>query len=600
MTERQPPSNRPRSSEQASEDLHGVNFGPQSLRPEPARILKTLIRLVNDTTPSTRAIASAEIERFVHSPSTDLHAEVFPAIPTLTQAIQASSTFPILSELLYVAGEVSKAASGPWSTCLSGAFQKQRRTSLERLAGAIVGKLYEPHAELPPVIIDRALVALSRFGSISAPIAYPLLEAAIRVYPKDATVARACDSLRSCAALHQEEKGAGQSKVMASAWFRLRGLVGKTRDEQIRADSVATLAGALFDPPALPPPIDPGGAALMVHHEGRLRQAISALGHLGARMSDDTPYIDSLHTAIALTGCLNSPLHDLDAVRALRSLGRAAAPAIPALLTVGASPRFAEETRGTALELLGHLFSRLPREQFGMNGSLGERFLQLAGDILHGKNPLLAQRTLQGIIPLGSRGRELIPAVERALRQALETTPIPDDPADAALEPITFVAIEALAALDPSANAAADAIERVFASRRTPDDIRHQLILAVGELAEQEEIGLSVADAVLARMIATPTLPGYLIDELYATTERIEETFRIHPAELPLTTTALLCAPNLSLRSKEIKLRKIGEVSNTLAPKVTEMLVKSYPEIAPHARLDDIALETLRRLARSS
>jgi hypothetical protein len=565
-------------------------------------VFNALIRLVNDPKASTRSVAVTEIQRLVQPGPLvpELQAAVVRQIPTLSRAISFNHEVGVLADLCRIAGEIGGIASVEITPRHSAPSEKQRGAVLQELTGAIVGKLYGPWAEPPRELAAPALIALARFAPISAPLAYPLVESYLKKNSGDPRVSHAAEILR-CAASAQppaEVSSSGPGSAIIK-WLGLRGIIGKASWGPGESEAVTVLMAAFHSPPPFPAPSDPAAAARITSHEERVHREILTLERFGVRTKGTMPFSDSLHGSISLASCLGSPMHSTAALQALRAFGPAAAPAIPAILEAARARGLSDASRGEALEVLGALLSHSPALDFSDSASLGGHFFDLARDALHRSSPFLIQKTLQGLISLGSRAQPLASAVEYALRESLVSVPSPGEQEDAALEPLSLVAIETLAAIDPSGETVAQTFSRIFTSHRTPDDIRLQLILAVEDLTEREELALPIADAVMAQITASRDLAGYLVEECYAMYQRIGKDFRLNPAELPQATSAFLRAPRLDLDSKEEMLRQIASSAAHHPYAVKQILMSTYKDISPFQRLDDLALETLRRLDRS-
>lgn len=574
----------------------------EARRFENATVVEALVRLVNDTKIATRTIAVTELERLLPraAESAELRASIVRQIPRLTAAIRVANDIGVLTDLFRIAGEFGHIGERESCACGIGSPSKQERTTeLIGLTSAIVAKLYEPNRSLPDITAESGVIALTRFLEISAPVARPLLHAFERIHPSNTRIAYSCEQIRRC---HDERVVAEVPSVRGlsslAALFGFRGLSGRSRWTEVESAAVATLIEASNAPPDLPLPIDPISSALRAECEQRLRGAIVVLGRFAVRNRRQLDLGDSVQIAIALSTCLSSPIMDSSAITALSVLGAGATPALPALIEVAGSRRYSHSTRGEAFGAIGQILAHSPDIDCSDARGLGGRFLETAARALRGSNPLLVQKILQALTLIGPRAFSLAPSIERALLSELDATPSLGENVDAVLQPVALIAIEALAAIDPSGHTAATTFTRIFEARRTPDDIRHQLIVTFGELAEREEVPLAISDTISAGIIESRYLAGYLVEEALAMVERIEATLDLHPAEMPLATTALLRSQNLDIPTKEARLLSLVTDSERFPESIRRILIAAYPEISPVARLDDIALETLRRLRR--
>lgn len=568
-------------------------------RVESASVIEALVRLANDTKAGTRTVAVTELERLLPraAESPELHTAIVRQIPHVATSIRVATDLGVLTDLFRLAGEIGYHGEREIRSCTGGVSSKDRAAALQDLASAILAKLYEPNRTLPEIVAESGIVALWRFRDTTAGMVRPLLHAFELAHPSNHRVAFGCNEIRRLdderAALEPPPSRGFPAIV---ALFGLKGLMGRARWGEAESAAVETLVGTFNNPPDLPPPYDPASSALLAAHEQRIREAIRVLGRFGSRNKADLEPADSVRAAVALTTCLSSPLHDSKAIAALSLLGAGAAPALPALIEVGSSRRFSNTTRGEALEAIGRIIAAAPEIDCSDARGVGGRFLEITSRVLDGSNPLLIQKSLQALAAIGPRGAALASSIEYVLCHDLDSTPSPGEDEDAALQPIALYAIEALAAVDPSGDAAGKTFSRIFDAARTPDDIRQQLIIAVGELAEREEIPVPIVDTITARMIESRHLPEYLAEEALAMTQRVEHTLDLHPAELPLTTTALLRSRKLDTPAKEARLMSLVSGAGHYPQSILGILMASYPELSPVARLDDIALETLRRL----
>lgn len=579
-----------------------LSLGSSSVRSiERAAVVGALVRLANDTKTTTRTIAVTELERLLPraAESPELRAAVVRQIPPITNAIRVATDLGVLTDLFRLSGEIGRIGELEAHAGGEGLSVKERTAALQGLASAILSKLYEPNRALPEIVTENAVMALARFPHTIADLARPLLHSLERSHPTNTRISFGCDLIRR---VDDRQSAAKTSTVKGlpslAAFFGLHGLIGRARWGDAESSAVETLVRAFNAPPDLPPPYDPASSALRAAHERHVREAIRVLRRFGSRNKDVLEPIDSVRAAVALSTCLSSPLYDSVSIAALRSLGAAAAPALPALIEVAASRRFLNSTRGEAFEAIGHILAALPEIDCSDSRGLGGRFLETAARALHGSNPLLVQKSLQALTILGPRGAALAPSIEFALWSDLDATPSPGEDENAALQPVALYAIEALAAVDPSGTAAAKTFGRIFDASRTPDDIRHQLIVALGELAEREEIPAPIVDAITARIVAYRHLPEYLAEEALAMIQRLEHALDLHPAQMPLATIALLRSQKLDTAAKEGYLLSLIAGSEGFPQSVVGILIAAYPDIASVARLDDLALETLRHLRR--
>jgi len=570
-------------------------------RTESVSVVEALVRLANDTKISTRTVAVTELERLLPraTQSPELESAFVRQIPAIAASIQVTTDLGVLTDLFRLSGEIGRLGERESRNCIGSISSRERTAALQNLSSVILAKLYEPNRALPDIVAESAVLALTCFPETSAAIARPLLHHFEKSHATNSRISFGCEEIRRFDDAGSVAKSPPPRGLPAlAALFGLRGLKGRSQWGAAESAAVETLVGVYNAPPDLPPPYDPASSALLAAHEQRVREAIRVLGRFGARNKDHLEPADSVRAAVALSTCLSSPLHDSNAIAALSSLGAGAAPALPALLEVASSRRFSTSTRGEAFETIGRIIAASPHIDCSDARGLGGRFLEVASRALDGSNPLLIQKSLQALGTVGPRCAALARAIEYALCQDLEATPSPGENEDAALQPVALYAIEAIAAIDPSGASAGRTFGRIFDSVRTPDDIRQQLIVAVGELAEREEIATSIIDVITARIVESRHLPEYLAEEALAMIQRVEHTLDLHPAELPLTTTALFRSRQLNTAAKEARLISLVSGTGHYPQSVLGILMAAYPELSPVPRLDDIALETLRRLGR--